>query len=188
MPVSRDSLGSNPAPEEILRGSHPDYFDITNGLATREPFLYFRKSRQLRDIPFMSQSIGQVAIVVRDYDEALDFYVGTLGFTLIEDTPIPAQGKRWVVVAPAGSNSLRLLLARAVGDEQSSRIGNQTGGRVFLFLYTDDFWRDFRSYEAKGIVFIREPAQEGYGTVAVFKDLYGNLWDLIQRGTPEKAL
>jgi catechol 2,3-dioxygenase-like lactoylglutathione lyase family enzyme len=94
----------------------------------------------------MNQSIGLVAIVVRDYDEALAFYVDTLGFRLREDTPIPAQEKRWVVVAPAGSTSSHLLLARAVGDEQSSRIGNQTGGRVFLFLYTDNFWRDYRSY------------------------------------------
>ena len=128
----------------------------------------------------MKQSIGEVALVVRDYDEALDFYVGTLGFTLVEDTYIPEQDKRWVVVAPPGSLELRLLLARAVGEEQSSRIGNQTGGRVFLFLHTDDFWRDFRSYRAKGVVFAREPKEESYGTVAVFKDLYGNLWDLIQ--------
>ena len=128
----------------------------------------------------MKQSIGEVALVVRDYDEALDFYVGTLGFTLVEDTYIPEQDKRWVVVAPPGSSESRLLLARAVGEEQSSRIGNQTGGRVFLFLHTDDFWRDFRSYRAKGVVFAREPKEESYGTVAVFKDLYGNLWDLIQ--------
>ena len=103
----------------------------------------------------MNQAIGQVAIVVRDYDEALRFYVGTLGFELIEDTPIPAQNKRWVVIAPPGSSSARLLLARAVNDEQSSRVGNQTGGRVFLFLYTDDFWRDFRAYKAKGVAFAR---------------------------------
>ena len=128
----------------------------------------------------MKQSIGEVALVVRDYDEALDFYVGTLGFTLVEDTYIPEQDKRWVVVAPPGSLESRLLLARAVGEEQSSRIGNQTGGRVFLFLHTDDFWRDFRSYRAKGVVFAREPKEESYGTVAVFTDLYGNLWDLIQ--------
>jgi catechol 2,3-dioxygenase-like lactoylglutathione lyase family enzyme len=128
----------------------------------------------------MKQSIGEVALVVRDYDEALDFYVGTLGFTLIEDTYIPEQDKRWVVVAPPGSSGSRLLLARAVSEEQSSRIGNQTGGRVFLFLHTDDFWRDFRSYRAKGVVFAREPKEESYGTVAVFTDLYGNLWDLIQ--------
>ena len=128
----------------------------------------------------MKQSIGEIALVVRDYDEALDFYVGTLGFTLVEDTYVPEQDKRWVVVAPPGSSESRLLLARAVGEEQSSRIGNQTGGRVFLFLHTDDFWRDFRSYTAKGVVFVREPKEERYGTVAVFKDLYGNLWDLIQ--------
>jgi catechol 2,3-dioxygenase-like lactoylglutathione lyase family enzyme len=136
----------------------------------------------------MNQSLGQVAIVVRDYDEALSFYLGTLGFKLIEDTPVPAQNKRWVVVAPPGQSSARLLLARAVGDEQSSRIGNQTGGRVFLFLYTDDFWRDFRTYEAKGVMFVREPSEQPYGTVAVFKDLYGNLWDLVQPRTPQPAL
>jgi catechol 2,3-dioxygenase-like lactoylglutathione lyase family enzyme len=128
----------------------------------------------------MQQSIGQVALVVREYDEALDFYVGTLGFTLVEDTYIPEQDKRWVVVAPPGASESRLLLARAMGEEQASRIGNQTGGRVFLFLYTDDFWRDFHAYKAKGIVFVREPKEESYGTVAVFEDLYGNLWDLLQ--------
>jgi catechol 2,3-dioxygenase-like lactoylglutathione lyase family enzyme len=128
----------------------------------------------------MKQSIGLVALVVRDYDEAIDFYVGTLGFTLVEDAYIPEQGKRWVVVAPAGSKESRLLLARAVGEEQSSRIGNQTGGRVFLFLYTDDFWRDVYAYKAKSVIFVREPKQEAYGTVAVFQDLYGNLWDLVQ--------
>jgi catechol 2,3-dioxygenase-like lactoylglutathione lyase family enzyme len=128
----------------------------------------------------MNQSIGQITIVVRNYDEAVGFYVHTLGFQLIEDTYIPEQDKRWVVVAPRGSNSIRLLLARAVSEEQSSRIGNQTGGRVFLFLYTDDFWRDFRSYKSKGIAFVREPKEERYGTVAVFRDLYGNLWDLLQ--------
>jgi catechol 2,3-dioxygenase-like lactoylglutathione lyase family enzyme len=128
----------------------------------------------------MKQSIGQIAIVVREYDEAIDFYVGKLGFALIEDTFIPEQNKRWVVVAPPGSSESRVLLARAVGGEQSSRIGNQTGGRVFLFLFTDDFWRDFNAYKARGIVFVREPKEESYGTVAVFKDLYGNLWDLVQ--------
>jgi catechol 2,3-dioxygenase-like lactoylglutathione lyase family enzyme len=135
----------------------------------------------------MNQSIGQVAIVVREYDEAINFYVETLGFRLIEDTPVPAEDKRWVVVAPPGSSTARLLLARAVGVEQSSRIGNQTGGRVFLFLYTDDFWRDFRSYKAKNVVFVREPSEETYGTVAVFKDFYGNLWDLVQLRNPERA-
>ena len=126
------------------------------------------------------QTIGQLALVVRDYDEAIHFYVNVLGFSLIEDTAIPAQGKRWVVVAPRGSIGSRLLLARAVDDEQASRIGNQTGGRVFLFLYTDDFWRDYHAYKARGIIFVREPKAESYGTVAVFKDLYGNLWDLLQ--------
>ncbi|MEP7133278.1 MAG: VOC family protein, partial [Acidobacteriota bacterium] len=126
------------------------------------------------------QSIGLMALVVRDYDEALDFYVGTLGFTLVEDLFVPEQAKRWVVIAPPGSTESGLLLARAVGDEQASRIGNQTGGRVFLFLYTDDFWRDFHSFKAKGVIFVREPKVEGYGTVAVFQDLYGNLWDLFE--------
>ena len=128
----------------------------------------------------MKQSIGYVALVVRDYDEAIDFYVGTLGFTLIEDTYIEAQNKRWVLVAPPGATESRLLLARAVGEEQSSRIGNQTGGRVFLFLHTDDFWRDYKTYKDKGVVFVRQPKEERYGTVAVFEDLYGNQWDLLQ--------
>ncbi|MDP9007497.1 MAG: VOC family protein [Pseudomonadota bacterium] len=128
----------------------------------------------------MKQSIGYVSIVIRDYGEAIDFYVNTLGFSLIEDKPIEAQNKRWVLVAPPGSTESCLLLARAVGDEQSSRIGNQTGGRVFLFLHTDDFWRDFNAYSKKGVVFVREPKVESYGTVAVFTDLYGNLWDLLQ--------
>ena len=128
----------------------------------------------------MKQSIGYVALVVRDYDEAIDFYVGTLGFTLIEDTYIEAQNKRWVLVAPPGATESRLLLARAVGEEQSARIGNQTGGRVFLFLHTDDFWRDYKAYNDKGVVFARQPKEEGYGTVAVFEDLYGNRWDLLQ--------
>ena len=128
----------------------------------------------------MKQSIGYVALVVRDYDKAIEFYVGTLGFTLIEDTYIEAQNKRWVLVAPPGATESRLLLAQAVGEEQSSRIGNQTGGRVFLFLHTDDFWRDYKTYKDKGVVFVRQPKEEQYGTVAVFEDLYGNLWDLLQ--------
>jgi catechol 2,3-dioxygenase-like lactoylglutathione lyase family enzyme len=128
----------------------------------------------------VKQSIGYVALVVRDYDEAIRFYVGTLGFTLVEDTWIEAQEKRWVLVAPPGATECRLLLARAVGDEQAARIGDQTGGRVFLFLHTDNFWRDFDAFKGKGIVFVREPKEESYGTVAVFKDLYGNLWDLLQ--------
>jgi catechol 2,3-dioxygenase-like lactoylglutathione lyase family enzyme len=129
---------------------------------------------------FMQQSIGLVCIVVRDHDEALAFYVGTLGFSLVEDSLVASQNKRWVVVSPPGATESRLLLAQASTDEQATRIGHQTGGRVFLFLYTDDFWRDFRAYKAKGVVFVREPQEEAYGTVAVFKDLYGNLWDLLQ--------
>jgi len=128
----------------------------------------------------MKQNIGLVALVVRDYDEAIDFYVGKLGFTLVEDIPIPEQDKRWVVVAPPGACESRLLLTRARGADQVSRIGNQTGGRVFLILHTDDFWRDYNSYSAVGVVFDRPPSEETYGTVAVFKDLYGNLWDLVQ--------
>ena len=126
------------------------------------------------------QALGLVAILVRDYDEAIDFYVGTLGFELVEDSPIPEQNKRWVVGAPRGTSGSRLLLARAVGPEQASRIGNQTGGRVFLFLYTDDFWRDYHAYKEKGVTFVRDPKVESYGTVAVFRDRYGNLWDLLQ--------
>jgi catechol 2,3-dioxygenase-like lactoylglutathione lyase family enzyme len=129
----------------------------------------------------MNQSLGLVALVVREYDEAIAFYVGTLGFTLVEDTAVPEQNKRWVVVAPPGAGDCYLLLARAANEEQAARIGNQTGGRVFLFLYTDDFWRDFHAYKAKGVVFVREPKEESYGTVAVFQDLYGTLWDLVQR-------
>lgn len=129
----------------------------------------------------MTQAVGQVALVVREYDEALDFYVGKLGFSVTEDRYIPEQDKRWVVLTPpGGGGGARLLLARAVSPEQSARIGNQTGGRVFLFLYTDDFWRDYRAYLAKGVAFAREPKEEAYGTVAVFRDLYGNLWDLLQ--------
>ena len=128
----------------------------------------------------MNQSLGLVALVVRDYDEALNFYVGTLGFSLVEDRPVPEQHKRWVVVAPPGGAGAHLLLARAVGDEQHAHIGNQTGGRVFLFLYTDDFWRDYEAYRSRGVVYVREPNEAEYGTVAVFRDLYGNLWDLVQ--------
>ena len=128
----------------------------------------------------MKQSIGLTALLVRDYDDALDFYVGLLGFRLLEDTYVAAQDKRWVVIAPAGSSGSALLLARAANPEQAARIGNQTGGRVFLFLHTDDFWRDYTAYKAKGITFVRDPKVEPYGTVAVFKDLYGNLWDLLQ--------
>jgi catechol 2,3-dioxygenase-like lactoylglutathione lyase family enzyme len=128
----------------------------------------------------MRQSIGYVTLVVEDYDAAIEFYVDTLGFRLVEDTDLPDENKRWVLVAPPGSIETKLLLARAEGPEQSSRIGNQTGGRVALFLHTDDFWRDYRAYQAKGVVFVREPVEETYGAVAVFQDLYGNLWDLLQ--------
>jgi catechol 2,3-dioxygenase-like lactoylglutathione lyase family enzyme len=149
---------------------------LPRGVAGNGTVICYGRRRKIS----MKQSIRQLAIVVRDYDEAIDFYVNRLGFTLVEDAPVEAQGKRWVVVAPRGSSESRLLLARAVGEEQSSRIGNQTGGRVFLFLQTDDFWRDFRLYESRGVVFVRPPREEPYGTVAVFQDLYGNLWDLLQ--------
>ncbi len=128
----------------------------------------------------MKQSIVHIAIVVRDYDEALDFYLNKLNFVLIEDTYQPEQDKRWVVVSPPGSLGTTLLLARASKPEQEPFIGNQAGGRVFLFLNTDDFWRDYHAMRAKGIRFVREPKQADYGLVAVFEDLYGNLWDLLQ--------
>jgi catechol 2,3-dioxygenase-like lactoylglutathione lyase family enzyme len=127
----------------------------------------------------MKQQIVHVALVVADYDEAIRFYTEKLNFTLVEDTVL-SETKRWVLVAPKGSGGCCLLLAKGVGDEQRSRIGNQTGGRVFLFLKTDDFWRDYKSFTDRGIRFTREPKEEEYGTVAVFEDLYGNLWDLIQ--------
>ena len=128
----------------------------------------------------MKQSLGLVSLVVRDYDEALSFYVGKLGFSLVEDTPVPQQGKRWVVVRPQGGCGACLLLAQASTPAQIEAVGNQTGGRVFLFLYTDHFWRDYEDYKRKGIEFIRDPQAQPHGTVAVFKDLYGNAWDLIE--------
>lgn len=128
----------------------------------------------------MNQSIAHIALVVRDYDEAIDFYVNKLGFELVEDTYQPEQDKRWVVVRPRGDGSTSLLLARASSAHQETFIGNQAGGRVFLFLRTDDFRRDHAAMIAAGIRFIREPKQASYGTVAVFEDLYGNLWDLVQ--------
>ncbi|HJU55030.1 MAG TPA: VOC family protein [Pyrinomonadaceae bacterium] len=127
----------------------------------------------------MKQSIAHIALVVNDYDEAIKFYTDKLNFTLIEDIP-QSETKRWVLVAPPGSKECSLLLAKGVGEEQRSRIGNQTGGRVFLFLRTDDFWRDYQNMQSQGIDFVREPKTEEYGTVAVFADLYGNLWDLIE--------
>jgi len=133
----------------------------------------------------MNQAILHVALVVRDYDEAIAFFCGKLHFTLVEDTYQPEQDKRWVLVAPPGSSGTTLLLARASTPEQEDFIGRQTGGRVFLFLQTDDFWRDFNEMRASGINFIREPKEASYGTVAVFEDLYGNLWDLIQLKTKD---
>lgn len=127
----------------------------------------------------MKQYIAQFALVVKDYDEAIDFYTKKLNFELIEDTK-QSEEKRWVLVKPKGASETAILLAKAANLEQESRIGNQTGGRVFLFLYTDDFWRDYNLMQEKGIKFIREPKEEVYGTVAVFEDLYGNLWDLLE--------
>ena len=128
----------------------------------------------------MKQHIAQVSLVVRDYDEAIEFFTEKLDFTLVEDTYHPEQDKRWVLVAPPNSNGTTLLLARASSDDQQAAIGNQTGGRVFLFLYTDDFWGDYHLMVSRGVTFVREPKNEPYGTVAVFEDLYGNLWDLLQ--------
>lgn len=131
----------------------------------------------------MKQSIVHIALVVDDYDEAIEFYTEKLNFTLIEDTA-QSETKRWVLVAPSGAGECCLLLAKGVGEEQRSRIGNQAGGRVFLFLKTDDFWRDYQNMRARGVNFVREPKNEEYGTVAVFADLYGNLWDLIEYKEP----
>ena len=126
------------------------------------------------------QSILHAALVVRDYDEAIDFYTKKLGFDLVEDLYQPEQDKRWVLVAPPGSSGPNLLLAKASNPAQEEFIGNQAGGRVFLFLQTNDFWRDYNEMKEKEIVFVRDPSEEEYGTVAVFQDLYGNLWDLIE--------
>ena len=128
----------------------------------------------------MKQSIVHVALVVHDYDEAIAFYTQKLRFTLVEDTYQPEQDKRWVVVAPPGSTGTSLLLAKATNAEQAPFVGNQAGGRVFLFLNTDDFWRDYKHMQAEGVHFVREPTEQPYGTVAVFEDLYGNRWDLLQ--------
>ena len=128
----------------------------------------------------MKQSIVHIALVVKDYDEALGFYIKKLKFVLIEDTYQPEQNKRWVVIAPPGSSGTTILLAKASKPEQEPFIGNQTGGRVFLFLNTDDFWRDYKNMIKEGIKFVREPKEADYGMVAVFEDLYGNLWDLLQ--------
>jgi catechol 2,3-dioxygenase-like lactoylglutathione lyase family enzyme len=128
----------------------------------------------------MIQSIVHIALVVNDYDEAIEFYTKKLHFTLIEDTYQPEQDKRWVVVSPPGSAGTTILLARASKVEQEPFVGNQAGGRIFLFLGTDDFWRDYNDMISNGIEFVREPKEQSYGVVAVFKDLYGNLWDLVQ--------
>ena len=127
----------------------------------------------------MKQHIAHIALLVRDYDEAIQFYTGKLHFTLVEDTVL-SDTKRWVLVAPKGSDECCLLLAKAANTEQETRIGDQTGGRVFLFLYTDNFWTDYETMVKEGVEFVREPKVETYGTVAVFKDLYGNLWDLLE--------
>ena len=128
----------------------------------------------------MKQTLGLIALVVKDYDEAITFYTKKLHFTLVEDTYQPEQDKRWVVVSPPGNTGAQILLARASKPEQEPFVGNQTGGRVFLFLYTDDFWRDYTEMTSLGIIFIRKPSEATYGTVAVFADLYGNLWDLVE--------
>ena len=129
----------------------------------------------------MKQHIGFIALLVPDYDAAITYYTNVLGFALVSDTPIKEEpGKRWVLIAPSGSVEARVLLMKAASPEQLQRVGNQTGGRVFLFLHTDDFWRDYEAYKAKGVQFVTEPTAQGYGTVAVFEDLYGNRWDLIQ--------
>ncbi|WP_080057678.1 VOC family protein [Spirosoma aerolatum] len=134
----------------------------------------------------MKQRIAHIALVVEEYDDAIQFYTEKLSFTLVEDTQL-SDDKRWVVVAPPGAHECCLLLAKAANDEQRSRIGNQTGGRVFLFLFTDDFWRDYHRMLEKGVQFVREPVEEAYGTVAVFADLYGNLWDLLQPNDDNKG-
>ena len=131
----------------------------------------------------MKQSIVHVALIVADYDEAIDFYVNTLGFQLVEDTYIPEQDKRWVLVSPPGGTDTALLLAKAASSEEKQFIGNQAGGRVSLFLSTDDFWRDYNHYLKNGVEFVREPTETEYATVAVFRDLYGNLWDLLEHRT-----
>jgi catechol 2,3-dioxygenase-like lactoylglutathione lyase family enzyme len=131
----------------------------------------------------MPQSIAHLTIIVRNYDEALKFYAQKLGFQLLQDTPLP-DNKRWILVAPPDSRGAALLLAEADTPEQSRAIGNQTGGRVFVFLHTDDFWRDYKAYQSRGVSFLESPREESYGTVAVFEDLYGNKWDLLQPADP----
>lgn len=127
-----------------------------------------------------NRSIARVTLVVRDYDEAIEFYVNRLGFELVEDMPLPDEQKRWVVIAPGNGQGAELLLGKAEGSEQEHAVGRQAGGRVFLFLYTDNFWQDYNDFRARGVTFMENPRQEVYGTVAVFSDLYGNLWDLLE--------
>ena len=133
----------------------------------------------------MNQKIGYVALLVKDYDEAIAFYTRMLRFNLVEDTDL-GEGRRWVLVAPPGSTETCLLLAKASSPRQENWVGDQTGGRVFLFLHTDNFWRDYQEMKSRGVVFIEEPRQEVYGTVVVFEDLYGNQWDLLELTKPEK--
>ncbi len=128
----------------------------------------------------MNQKIFLISLLVSDYDQAIEFYVGKLGFLLLEDQYLAEQQKRWVVVAPAGHSDCKLLLAQASTEQQACRVGDQTGGRVGFFLQTDDFWRDYQAYTGRGVEFTGPPRHEVYGTVAVFRDLYGNLWDLLQ--------
>ncbi len=134
----------------------------------------------------MKQRIAHLALLVRDYDEAIDFYTQKLDFSIIEDTPLGGS-KRWVLVAPPGGRECCLLLARAADEQQLARVGDQSGGRVFLFLFTDDFWRDYTKMQERGVQFVRPPKEEPYGTVVVFSDLYGNLWDLLQPTAANKS-
>lgn len=135
----------------------------------------------------VEQKIAHVALLVRDYDEAILFFTEKLKFSLVEDTAL-SDTKRWVLVAPPGAKECCLLLAKAANEEQQKSIGNQTGGRVFMFLFTNDFWRDYDEMIARGVRFVRQPMKEAYGTVAVFEDLYGNLWDLLEPTADHKGL
>ena len=137
----------------------------------------------------MAQHIGYISLLVRDYDEALAYFTQTLDFDLIEDSPsVDREGrqKRWILIAPPGSTGTKILLAKASTPQEATHVGNQTGGRVFLFLHTDDFWRDYNALVEKGVTFVREPKEENYGIVAVFEDLYGNKWDLLELKTKRK--
>lgn len=135
----------------------------------------------------MKQRIAHIALVVKDYDDAIEFYTKKLNFNLVEDTKLDEE-KRWVIVSPPGASECTLLLAKAANERQLQSVGNQSGGRVFLFLFTDNFWRDYHGMLEKGIEFIREPKKESYGTVAVFEDLYGNLWDLLEPSDQNKGI